>query len=135
MKKLDPLYLFSGLAFVGVVIVVASLLFKALQPPRLVYDSLSVRNVTPSSAEVVAQTTRRGSYGCTNGIQAELRADGVTARLPVPLRAQTPGMTSYALVLPDLRPGAYEVKVRESFICRDSFDTVETPWIVMEVGS
>lgn len=132
-RRVDPLHLFSGIAFVGVLMVVVGILYRSFQPPQLAYDSLAIRNVTPDRAEVVARTTRRPSYGCTNGIQADLRAAGIVTRLPVPLRAQTSGITSYALVLPSLRPGAYEVKLRESFICRDSFDTVETPWMAMEV--
>lgn len=131
--RVDPLHLFSGIAFVGVLMVLIALLWRSLQPPPLTYDSLSIRNVTTESAEVVARTTRRASNGCTNGIQADLRSEGIVTRLPVPLRAQTRGITSYALVLPSLRAGVYEIKLRESFICQDSLDTIETPWMALEV--
>lgn len=133
MKRIDPLHIIAALPFIGVVILIGFLVWRATQPPRLTYESLSVRNVTPVSAEVVATTVRRPIEGCTNGIQADLKAKGVVARLPVPLRAQTPGRTSYALVLPSLRSGPYEVKVRESFICPGKVQTVESPWIAFEV--
>lgn len=122
-----------GLSLAGIIALGAFFAARASAPPRLVYESVAVKNITPVSAEVLSETRRRSTEGCTNGIQADLRANGVIARLPVPLRAQTPGMSSYALVLPNLTAGEYEVKVRESFICRGTVRTVETPWLTFRV--
>lgn len=134
MKRLDPLHIIAALPFIGVVILIGFLVWRATQPPRLVYESLSVQHVTPASAEVVAVTKRRPSEGCTNGIQADLRSNGVLARLPVPLRTQAANVSRYALVLPNLRSGQYEVKVRETFNCGNGARPVETPWLRMTVG-
>ena len=132
--KFDPLIAIAGAALLGVVILAGLFVGRALEPARLEWQSVAIQNVTSVSAEFVANTRRRPIEGCTNGIQADLRTpDGVIARLPVPLRAQTPDMSSYALVLPDLQAGRYETKVRESFICKNTFETIESPWVAFEV--
>lgn len=107
------------------------LLWQSTRPPPMEFASVSVTEVTAKSAIVLARVDRK-AHDCSNGLQSDLRHGGIVTRLPPPVRSEKDGATEYALSLPDLMPGPYEVQVREVFFC-PSVRTAETPWLALVV--
>jgi hypothetical protein len=116
------------LAFSALVGVMA---WKELRPAPITFESVAVHGVTPTEAKVTA-SVRRTPNDCTTGLQADMRQGGVVTRLPPPVRLEANGATEYALALPDLSPGAYEVQVRELFFC-PGLRVAQTPWLALTV--
>lgn len=107
------------------------LLWQGSRPPPIAFDAVSVTDVTSTSAIVRARVDRK-PHKCSNGLQSDLRHAGIVTRLPPPVRSEKDGSTEYALTLPDLVAGPYEVQVRELFFC-PSLRTAETPWLALVV--
>lgn len=106
--------IFSAL---GLIVMAAVIVVRATHPPLLTWDALSVVDASASSVTVAAKTDRTASARCTNGVQADLRSGASVTRLPAPQRTTINGASVYKVELPDVRPGSYEIQLREVFNC------------------
>jgi len=127
-----------ALAFVGVLIMAGFILTRAFEPPRLTWVALRVVNAPVADRKLIvqAETKRRDSVQCTNGVQADMRSfSGTITRLPAPVRAlQQNGDARYELELPEnITAGTYGVRLRESFYCSGSPDSAVAPWLEFQV--
>ena len=115
----------------------AVLLTDYLEPPHLKWETVAVSNAPSPNGSLIVDSvsTRTDATGCTNGFQAEMRGDdGAVVRLPVPSRALSDdGSARYTIVLADVAPGEWQVRLRETFNCGGEPEQIETPWIAFEV--
>lgn len=127
-----------GVALGGLLLIGGFLTARAMEPPRLQWEALRVVNAPVAERKLIieAETMRRDSTECTNGVQADMRdRAGVVTRLPAPVRELQPnGDARYEVALPeDVLPGFYGVRLRESFYCDGRPDTVVAPWLEFQV--
>jgi len=116
----------------------AVLVIDYTRPERMTWDALSIPKspIVGEMLVVKAKTTRLPSEGCTNGFQTDLRRGrGEITRLPVPTRTLSDnGEARYDVVLPpDIAPGVYEVRVRETYRDCGRADSIPSPWLSFEV--
>ena len=123
-----------GMMAMAVVSVGIAVGISSTRPPPMKWESMSVAN-SPTVGEfliVRGKQNRLKVDGCSNTFQADMRHDGkLEVRLPVPTRSLSDnGAVEYDLVLPpDLRPGPYEVHIRESFNCGRGPVPIDAPWL------
>lgn len=129
-----------GIAVTSIAVVSVGVIIglNSTKPPLMTWEAVSVENA-PTVGEyliVSGRQHRNDTSGCSNNFQADMRHDGDTeVRLPVPTRAlKDDGEVRYDMVLPpDIEPGVYEIRVRESFNCGGGPVPIETPWMVFTV--
>lgn len=123
-----------GLSLAGLAAVVVS---DAMRPPSLVWTAVIVANSPVSDGRLVvdAETKRRPTEGCTNGVQADIRRGDAITRLAAPERSlKADGEARYEVSLPDdIAVGAYSVRLRETFNCGGKPEQVESAWVAFEV--
>lgn len=138
LPRIHAAQIMLGLSAAGLLAFSGIMIARALEPPPVRFLSLEVVNPRVQSTEllnVVAETERRSTPDCVNGVQIELRdSSGAQTRLPIPAREISGNLSSYAIVIPEgTTPARYQMLVREIFTCSNSVRQVEAPWLPIEI--
>lgn len=122
---------------VGLFVIGGFMVYRAVQPPPISFEAVSVENSAKAGGTLyVSATVRRADQaGCTNGVQIDARDSiGGTVRYPVPARTIRHNTSRYAIVVPSgTYPGPYWMKIRETSYCSGGPKIAETPWVPFEV--
>lgn len=122
-----------GFAAAAILATVVGLTADAIRTAPLRWDAVDIAHDPVRDGQLVvrARQDRRDTSGCTNNIQADMRAAGVLTRLDAPVRTLAEdGRARYVVALPrDLLPGRYDVRLREVFNCGGRPIMVEAPWL------
>lgn len=129
MKKPDLSWVLVGLLATTTAMMAGVMAFSLAEPPKLSWTAVSVENSGPEAIRITAETIRRDAKGCSNGVQADLRSGETVRRLAAPVRTISGHQSVYEVSLDGLRPGRYQVQLREVFSCGGPPEVISAPWL------
>lgn len=138
MKPPSKVDILLGSGVLVLASVIGLLVMIRFEPTPIKFNALEIANSPVAQGEtlnVIAETQRRSSEGCTNGVQVDARDDaGVILRMPVPAREMIDNLSRYAVVIPEKAPvGRYQLRVRETFNCGGPPKIIDAPWLPFEI--
>lgn len=139
MKAPSRVDIILGLGVVVLSATIAVLVMAKFEPIPLRFMALEIVNspvVQGETLNVIAETKRLSSDGCTNGVQVDARdLNGGLLRMPVPAREMLDSVSRYSIVIPETAPtGRYQLRVRETFNCGGPPKIIDAPWLPFEIA-